>query len=175
MTNTYVQPGGWAYARENGLTILDRNEGLGDWMNQARRNLSPEAVNGTPGQLRPETRVTLGIVCCAAIAVLVVVISALIGSPRQAIAAAPPAARATPVAATSASPGSTYSGMISGNRTPSPVSPTTATPAARATPLGASSASPCPDQNRNFSGYKDTIRDVLTEIHARGNTVTGRF
>jgi hypothetical protein len=25
------------------------------------------------------------------------------------------------------------------------------------------------------SGYKNTIRDALTEVHASGNTVTGRF
>lgn len=26
-----------------------------------------------------------------------------------------------------------------------------------------------------ISGYQGTIRDVLTEIHVSGNTVTGRF
>jgi Restriction endonuclease len=174
MTNTYVQPGGWAYARENGLTILDRNEGLGDWMNQARRNLSPEVVNGTPGRLRPETRVTLGVVCCAAIAVLVVVISALISSPRQAIAAAPPAARAIPVAATSASPAPPSSpeqvvrefyAAINSHDWP------------KVWQLGGRNLGegPYATYSGMISGYKDTIRDVLTQIHASGNTVTVRL
>jgi Restriction endonuclease len=174
MSNTYVQPGGRAYARENGLTILDRREGLGDWMSHARNNLSSEAVNGTRGHLRPETRLTLGIVCCAVIAVLVVVINALVNSPRQAIAAAPPAARTTPPAATSASP--------SPPPTPEQVVREFYTAiSSRDWPevwqlggrnLGEGSYA---TYSGMVSGYKNTIRDALTEVHASGNTVTGRF
>ena len=83
MTNTFVQPGGWEYAALTGLTIRDRSGGLGEWMSQATQNAAARiappvaAGGGALGQLRPETRLTVGVACAAAIAVVAVVIDAL--------------------------------------------------------------------------------------------------
>ena len=177
MTNTYVQPAGRQFARENGITILDRREGLDDWMNQARNKAT--AAAGAPRQMHPETRVMLGIVGAAAIAVLTVTVSAQVAGPRPAPVAAPQAARAAATAATS--PRSPGTPSASPER---PVQVVREFYAAvnnhdwpRVWQLGGRNLGqgPYATYDGMITGYQGTIRDVLTEIRATGDTVTGRF
>lgn len=177
MTNTHVQPAGRQFARENGITILDRREGLGDWMNQARSITT--AAEGVPRRMHPETRAVLGIAGAAAIAVLTVTLSAQVAGPRPAPVAAPTAARAAATAATSprspgppsASPGRPvqvvreFYAAVSSHDWP------------RVWQLGGRNLGqgPYATYDGMISGYRSTIRDVLTEIRATGDTVTGRF
>jgi hypothetical protein len=186
MTNSYVQPGGVEFATQNGLAIRDRNGGLADWMHQARKKIelssrSPGAASATfLGRLKAETRITLAVVCGAALAVLAVVVHALAVGPRHAPTAAP-APSVTVSASRSAVPAAHVSRLA---LPPSPVQVVREFYAAisshdwpKVWRLGGKDLGrgPYATYDGMVSGYRGTIRDVLTEVHATGDTVTGRF
>jgi hypothetical protein len=186
MTNAPVTPRGRKAAAEAGVRVIAREE-LGHAIWQLKVKAHPEAaLEGTdapdsarpaaPRKILPETAVALGVVCCATVTVLVVLIHALVATPRQTAAAnraASPAAPASPAARIARpvprpSPAEVvrdYYAAISRHDWPS------------VWRLGGRNLGwgPYATYNGMVAGYKDTIRDVLTALHVSGDTVTGRF
>ena len=193
MTNARVTPRGWEAAEERNVRVIARDQ-LGHAMWQVRNKaFQPESVPegqagntgldaSQPGSLQrvpPETTAIFGIVFCAAVTVLVVVIHALVASPRHGVATAR-AATATPVAA-SATPAAHISRPALQSEPVQVIRDYYAAISSHDWPLvwqlGGRNLGwgPYATYQGMISGYQDTIRDVLTEVHATGNTVTGRF
>jgi restriction system protein len=198
MTNARVTDDGWAAAEELGIQVIDRAR-LGQTMWELRSQVRasgavPEGQHANdaagdpptrpgaavPQHMTTDTKIMLSVVACAALAVIVVLVHAGTAGPRPVPTASP---RATSHAAAGPSP-SAVAHVSRQAPPPGPAEVVREYVAAinrhdwrQVWDLGGKNLGR--GQYATYAGmvsdYQDTIRDVLTEIHASGNTVTGQF
>ena len=196
MTNAKVMPKGKEFAGQSGVRVIDRIV-LGELLKEARRRIDKQAAapeGSVPGStaelteqqhvkrlsnglrdLRPESKVAAVVVGCAVAVIGGTVIQMAVTGPRHA-AAAVIAPQPAPVAASSRAP-----------KPPGPPAPEAvirqfyASISSHDWPevwrLGGRNlgTGPYASYGGMVSGYRGTVRDVLTELHARGDRVSGRF
>ena len=197
MTNARVTDDGWAAAEGLGIRVIDRAR-LGQamwelrsrvraagavperqWLNDAAED--PLTVPGAavPKRMTTDARIMLTVVACGALAIIVVLMHAGTAGPRSVPTASP---RATASAA--GGPSASAVAHVSRQARPGPAEVVREYVAAinrrdwrHVWALGGKNLGrgPYATYAGMISGYQDTIRDVLTEIHVIGNTVTGRF
>jgi hypothetical protein len=198
MTNARVTDEGWAAAEERGIWVIDRTRlGQAMWELRSRMHASdaiPEEQHandaagdiptGTgaavPQRMTTDAKIMLSVVACAALAVIVVLVHAGTVGPRPVATAGP---RTASQAAGVPSP-SAVAHLARQAPPPGPAKVVREYVAAinrrdwrQVWDLGGKNLGrgPYATYAGMISGYQGTIRDVLTEIHVSGHTVTGRF
>jgi restriction system protein len=198
MTNARVTDDGWAAAEELGIQVIDRARlGQAMWELRSRARAVgaiPEGHRANdafeypptgPGAAVPQrmptgARIMLGVVACAALTVIVVLVHASTAGPRPVPTASP---HATSHAAGVPSP-SAVAHVSRQEPPPGPAEVVREFVAAinrrdwrQVWDLGGKNLGRglYASYAGMISGYQGTIRDVLTEIHASGDTVTGQF
>ncbi len=198
MTNARVTDDGWAAAEELGIQVIDRARlGQAMWELRSRVRAAGAVPDGqhandaaedpptgagaaVPQRMTTDARLMLSVVACAALTVIVVMVHAGTAGPRPVPTASP---RATSHAAGVPSP-SAVAHVSRQAPPPGPAEVVREFVAAinrrdwrQVWDLGGKNLGrgPYATYAGMISGYQGTIRDVLTQIHASGSTVTGNF
>lgn len=199
MTNAHVTPQALEAAEERRVRVIQREE-LGHLMWQVRKRVEEASqtsdrqsggVTGDPAawaevtshtrpaQLHTDAKVTLGVVGCSVAVVFLVVTHALTSGPRH-VPTQESASASSPATARAAS-------VMRAHRSVRPLGPADVIREffgaishhdwQQVWRLGGKNLGrgQYASYDGMISGYRDTIRDVLTEVHVTGSTVTGGF